>query len=179
FMTVGDCVQKPQVGELAEALVSLDPITGARQWWHQRRLVDVADLDIGNSPTVVDIDGTGGCHLIVSIDKDSCIYGFPQPPDVPVTPATTGRKPELLATVGLPAAATPGGGGPAIVDGRIYVPVQQGIAVVGVDSTAPGTCPGAPSCAAPRGNDMFHGPYPEPFAPGAPGSPIKLKAPYD
>jgi len=292
FMTVGDCVQKPQVGELAEALVSLDPITGARQWWHQRRLVDVADLDIGNSPTVVDIDGTGGCHLIVSIDKDSCIYGFPQPPDVPqvgdldfdplrvgqqrllwrtcfaygslgggfdaaggvisgrtlaasaalplgplpgddvnafavdactgdfkwassslgasfgegaaasgmffmptgtrldvvrmesgidvaVTPATTSRKPELLATVGLPAAATPGGGGPAIVDGRIYVPVQQGIAVVGVDSTAPGTCPGAPSCAAPRGNDIFHGPYPEPFAPGAPGSPIVLKAPYD
>jgi len=83
FMTVGDCVQKPQVGELAEALVSLDPITGARQWWHQRRLVDVADLDIGNSPTVVDIDGTGGCHLIVSIDKDSCIYGFPQQADVP------------------------------------------------------------------------------------------------
>src|SRR5947199_346673 len=292
FMTVGDCVQKPQVGELAEALVSLDPITGARQWWHQRRLVDVADLDIGNSPTVVDVDGAGGCHLILSIDKDSCIYGFPQPPDVPqvgdldfdplrvgqqrllwrtcfaygslgvgfdaaggvisgrtlgasaalplgplpgddvnafaadactgdfewassslgasfgegaaasgmffmptgirldvvrmdsgidvaVTPSTTSRKPELLATVGLPAAGTPGGGGPAIVDGRIYVPVQQGIAVVGVDSTAPGTCPGAPSCAAPRGNDIFHGPYPEPFAPGAPGSPIVLKAPYD
>src|SRR5207249_2245874 len=70
--------------------------------------------------------------------------------DVPVTPATTSRKPELLATVGLPAAATPGGGGPAIVDGRIYVPVQKGIAVVGVDATAPGTCPGAPSCPAPR-----------------------------
>jgi len=292
FMTVGDCVQKPQVGELAESLVSLDPITGARQWWHQRRLVDVADLDIGNSPTVVDVDGAGGCHLIVSIDKDSCIYGFPQQADVPqvgdldfdplrvgqqrllwrtcfaygslgggfdaaggvisgrtlgasaalplgplpgddvnafavdactgdfkwassslgasfgegaaasgmffmpagtrldvvrmdsgidvpVTPATTSRKPELLATVGLPAAATPGGGGPAIVDGRIYVPVQQGIAIVGVDAAAPGTCPGAPSCPAPRGSDIFHGPYPEPFAPGAPGSPIVLKAPYD
>src|SRR3989475_7831488 len=81
--------------------------------------------------------------------------------DVPVTPATTSRKPELLATVGLPAAATPGGGGPAIVDGRIYVPVQQGIAVVGVDATAPGTCPGAPSCPAPRGNDIFHGPRSE------------------
>src|SRR5206468_3111304 len=222
------------------------------------RLVDVADLDIGNSPTIVDVDGTGGCHLVVTIDKDSCIYGFPQQPDVPqvgdldfdplrvgqqrllwrpcfaygslgggfdaaggvisgrilaasaalplgplpgddvnafavdactgdfkwasstlgasfgegaaasgmlfmptgtrldvvrmdsgidvpVTPATTSRKPELLATVGLPAAATPGGGGPAIVDGRIYVPVQKGIAVVGVDPTAPATCPGAPS----------------------------------
>src|SRR2546428_8621010 len=83
FMTVGDCVQKPQVGELAESLVSLDPITGARQWWHQRRLVDVADLDIGNSPTVVDIDGTGGWHLIVSIGKDSWIYGLPTPADLP------------------------------------------------------------------------------------------------
>src|SRR5438876_938169 len=41
YLTVGDCVQKPQVGELAESLVSLDPTTGARQWWHQRRLVDV------------------------------------------------------------------------------------------------------------------------------------------
>ena len=49
----------------------------------------------------------------------------------------------------------------------------------GVDSTAPGTCPGAPSCPAPRGSDIFHGPYPEPFAPGAPGSPLKLPAPYD
>jgi len=292
FLTTGDCVQKPQMAELAESLVALDPITGARQWWHQRRLVDVADLDIGNSPTIVDVDGTGGCHLVVTIDKDSCIYGFPQQPDVPqvgdldfdplrvgqqrllwrpcfaygslgggfdaaggvisgrtlaasaalplgtlpgddvnafavdactgdfkwasstlgasfgegaaasgmffmptgtrldvvrmdsgidvpVTPATTSRKPELLATVGLPGAATPGGGGPAIVDGRIYVPVQKGIAVVGVDATAPATCPGAPSCPAPRGSDLFHGPYPEPFAPGAPGSPIKLKAPYD
>ena len=293
FMTVGDCVQKPQVGELAEALVSLDPITGARQWWHQRRLVDVADLDIGNSPTVVDVDGTGGCHLIVSIDKDSCIYGFPQQPDVPqvgdldfdplrvgqqrllwrtcfaygslgggfdaaggvlsgrtlaaaaalpfgplagddvnafaidactgafkwasstlgasfgegaaasgmffmptgtrldvvrmdspidvpvVEPVRTSRKPELLATVALPAAATPGGGGPAIVGGRIYVPVQKGIAIVGVDPTAPATCPEAPSCPAPRGSDMFHGPYPEPFAPGAPGNPVVLPHPYD
>jgi len=50
---------------------------------------------------------------------------------------------------------------------------------VGVDATAPGTCPGAPSCPAPRGSDIFHGPYPEPFAPGAPGSPVVLKAPYD
>src|SRR6266516_3707919 len=83
YLTVGDCVQKPQVGELAESLVSLDPITGARQWWHQRRLIDSADLDIGNSPTIVDVDGAGGCHLVVTIDKDSCIYGFPQQSDVP------------------------------------------------------------------------------------------------
>src|SRR5207248_680797 len=252
-MTTGDCVQKPQMAELAESLVALDPITGARQWWHQRRLVDVADLDIGNSPTVVDVDGTGGCHLIVSIDKDSCIYGFPQQPDVPQVgdldfdPLRVGQQRllwrpcfaygslgggfdaaggvisgrTLAASAALPLGPLPGddvnafavdactgdfkwassslgasfGEGAAAsgmffmptgtrldvgrIEGRIYVPVQQGIAVVGVDSTAPGTCPGAPSCAAPRGNDIFHGPYPEPFAPGAPGSPIVLKAPYD
>jgi len=102
------------------------------------------------------------------------------PIDVPVVePVRTSRKPELLATVALPAAATPGGGGPAIVDGRIYVPVQKGIAIVGVDPTAPATCPEAPSCPAPRGSDMFHGPYPEPFAPGAPGNPVVLPHPYD
>src|SRR5205809_6748647 len=99
--------------------------------------------------------------------------------DVAVTPATTSRKPELLATVGLPAAATPGGGGPAIVDGRLYVPVQQRLAVVGVDATAPGTCPGAPSCPAPRPSDIFHSPHPEPLAPAASGCRAVLQATYD
>lgn len=86
YVTTGDCVQKPQVGERAESLIALDPRSGKVLWAHQRRLVDTADLDIGNSPTVVDVadaEGAPGCHNIVSVDKDGCIYGFRQKTDIP------------------------------------------------------------------------------------------------
>jgi outer membrane protein assembly factor BamB len=83
FVTTGDCVQKPQVGERAESIVALDAATGDLRWWHQRRLIDTADLDIGNSPTVVDVAGANGCHMVVSTDKDGCVYGFRQAEDIP------------------------------------------------------------------------------------------------
>jgi hypothetical protein len=78
-------------------------------------------------------------------------------------------SPKLLATVQLPAQPTLGGGGPAIVDGRIYVPTVAGIAVVGI---APGSNASQPII---RGSERtlhanglvgFAGPYPEPIAPG-------------
>lgn len=88
YLTTGDCVQKPQAGAMAESLVALDShdITRPPKWFHQRRLIDTQDFDIGNAPTVVDVpDGQGGyqCRRVVSIDKDGCIYGFNQAADIP------------------------------------------------------------------------------------------------
>ncbi|MGH7859822.1 MAG: PQQ-binding-like beta-propeller repeat protein, partial [Candidatus Binatia bacterium] len=83
YVTTGDCVTGPHMGELAESLVALDTATGEVIWHHQRRLVDAADMDIGNGPLVADVDGYGGCHVVVSSDKDGCIYGFPQERDLP------------------------------------------------------------------------------------------------
>lgn len=263
FVATGDCVTKPQAGEKAESMVALDPANGAIQWWHQRRLVDAADFDVGNSPTVVDVAGPSGCHRIVSTDKDGCMYGFEQGRDVPqvgergfdplrpgqqrmlwrtcfvvgslnggfnasgasfhgrwafaqanpplafagdnatafAVDACTGAftwasaavakgrgegaiasgmyfqpggarlqvfsaddrtsapfQGKLLATVALPSAATPGGGGPAIADGRIYVPLASGGVAV-VAPTASATAP--PQDVAVQ----FKGPYPLPLAP--------------
>jgi len=83
YITTGDCVQQPKTGGDSESLVALDPVTGAVHWKHQRRLVDAADLDIGNGPTIVDVDGENGCHNVVTTDKDGCIYGFSQEDDIP------------------------------------------------------------------------------------------------
>jgi outer membrane protein assembly factor BamB len=302
YVTTGDCVQKPQVGEKAESLVSLNPEDGTVRWWHQRRLVDVADLDIGNGPTVVDVPDR--CHLVVTPDKDGCLYAFPQETTIPApgdlsfdplrpfqqamswrtcfvpgslnggfnasgavfhydsvanrgyvfaqasflsdavrvpgddanafaVDACTGtflwasssitngrgegvvvsgmyfqaghtgrivggqlkhylqvvaadggvdRKPELLASIELPAAATQGGGGLAVADGTLYVPVQSttasslnGIAVVKAAAGGPHSPPVR------IGTDTFKGPYPEPIAPGLPGTllpPVDPTNPY-
>ena len=272
YLTTGDCVQKPQVGEKAESLVALDPTDGTVKWFHQRRLTDTQDFDIGNSPTVVDVpDGNGGyiCQNIVSIDKDGCIYGFKQAEDIPdigepgfdplrlgqqrvlwracfapgslgggfdasgasfhgrsvfaqsnqafghlptddvnafsvdactgafqwasssiglgwgegaiasgmfFQPTGSGRElqvvsadagsghlPTLLATVALPAAVAEGGGGPAIVDGAIYLPSSAGVVIVSVD-------PSASSPPVHHGKDAFHGPYPLPIAAAPPAT---------
>jgi outer membrane protein assembly factor BamB len=86
YVTTGDCVTQPQIGAMAESLVALDAKTGDVVWHHQRRLVDTADLDIGNGPLVADVPdefGRRGCRVVVSPDKDGCIYGFDQRPDIP------------------------------------------------------------------------------------------------
>jgi len=263
FVTTGDCIQKPQVGAMAESIVALDPATGAVQWHRQARLVDAADLDIGNSPTVVDVAGEDGCQLVVTVDKDGCVYAVPQEkrlPEVgelafdPLRPTQqvvtwraclvpgsagggfqasgatlhgrtilaqsnqiadfqdddvnafaldacdgtvrwasssvskgsgegaaasgmwfqpSGRRlqvmrvdasaPEVLASVNMPPGitTTAGGGGPAIVDGAIYVPTSGGIVVIGVDSETPGQSPPFES-----GTNTFSGPFPLPLTPG-------------
>lgn len=86
YVTTGDCVDKPQMGEKAESIVSLDPVTGDVQWFRQARLVDTRDYDVGNSPTVVDVPdapGSPGCHTVVNVDKDGCFYGYRQDVDIP------------------------------------------------------------------------------------------------
>ena len=83
YVTTGNCVGRPQVGEKAEAIVALDARSGEVVWWHQRRLIDTADLDIGVGPSVVDVDGYQGCHVVVSGDKDGCMYGYNQEADIP------------------------------------------------------------------------------------------------
>jgi outer membrane protein assembly factor BamB len=256
YVTTGDCVEQPQIGFQAESLVAIDPVEGVVKWWHQRRLTDATDYDIGNSPVVVDVEGENGCHNVVSTDKNGCIYGFRQTSDIPqvggpgydptrvgqqrvlyrqcfVTGSLTGGfnasgaafhdrwifaqanneapgdnasgfaidactgkyqwatadvssgqgegaiasgmwfqpagsrlqvlragpKHELLATVPLPVAATPGGGGPAIVGSTIYVPVRSGVAIVEV---VPGSNASRPQATA----TTFNGPYPAPLGTG-------------
>jgi glucose dehydrogenase len=82
-VTTGDCVEQPQVGFQAESLVALDAHDGSVKWFHQRRLVDTSDYDIGNSPTLIDVPGPDGCSVVVTPDKNGCIYGFDQDRDVP------------------------------------------------------------------------------------------------
>ncbi|MGH7859979.1 MAG: hypothetical protein ACREQY_21845, partial [Candidatus Binatia bacterium] len=84
YLTTGDCVDKPHIGDQSESMVSLDPATGEVQWYRQVRLVDTRDFDIGNSPTVVDVEGEDGCHLVAHVDKDGCFYAYQQERDVPV-----------------------------------------------------------------------------------------------
>ncbi|MGH7899737.1 MAG: PQQ-binding-like beta-propeller repeat protein, partial [Candidatus Binatia bacterium] len=87
YISTGDCVGQPQIGEKAESLVALDAVTGDVVWFHQRRLIDTADLDIGTGPVVADVDGQdgeSGCHVVVSSDKDGCFYAYPQERDVPL-----------------------------------------------------------------------------------------------
>jgi len=314
YITTGDCVGQPQAGAKAESLIALDARTGKDEWFHQRRLVDTADLDIGTGPLVADVvQWNRECHVVVSFDKDGCVYGFNQEVDIPeVTPelpedpttaqfsfdplrmgqqrllyrecfvpgslnggfnasnpafdpvsglavaqatgyptghigaddsnafaidVCTGRvawassdvkngridsavasgmlfqlgstqkpavgdypyefvrelqivamdselyaSPAVLATVdltapdGLRAQPTLGGGGPAIVDGRIYVPTTVGIVVIGHE-------PGSLNASPPRtsGMNIFAGPYTQPVAPGALGGgvqPIDKDNPY-
>ncbi|MGH7859350.1 MAG: hypothetical protein ACREQY_18655, partial [Candidatus Binatia bacterium] len=83
YVTTGDCVEQPQLGFQAESLVAIEPTTGEVAWYQQRRLVDAADFDIGNSPVVVDAPGPDGCNVVVTSDKDGCIYGHSQVRDVP------------------------------------------------------------------------------------------------
>jgi hypothetical protein len=327
YITTGDCVGQPQVGEKAESLIALNAATGKIEdggWFHQRRLVDTADLDVGNGPLVADVDDPNvGCHVVVSFDKDGCVYGFPQERDIPQVgdvgdlangttqtqqhgfgydplrdgqqrllyrkclvsgslnggfnasnPAftivgavrgaqglavqqasgyptghigaddanafaidvCTGRvvwassdvkngrtdaaisngylfqiagtvKPAagdypytfvreiqvvdmdahnyanprdsdivgggIKATVQLPDQPSLGGGGVAIVNGRIYVPTTKGIAVVGL---VPGSDASPPQV---NGNNIFAGPYPEPIAPGAAGGGLNAVDLYD
>lgn len=324
YITTGDCVGQPQMGEKAESLIALDADTGGVDWFHQRRLIDTADLDIGNGPLVADVDDPNiGCHVVVSFDKDGCVYGFPQERDIPqvgdvedlqnsasqshqygfgydplrdgqqrllyrkcLVPGSlnggfnasnpaftilggirgaqglavqqasgyptghvgaddanafaidvcTGRvvwassdvkngrtdaaisngmlfqlagtvKPPagdypysfvreiqivdmdahdyanprdavvngggILATVQLPDQPSLGGGGIAIVNGRIYVPTTKGIAVVGV---VPGSNFSPPQI---NGNNIFAGPYSEPIAPGAAGGGLPVVDPFD
>jgi outer membrane protein assembly factor BamB len=311
FVTTGDCVQQPQVGAMAESLVALDAKTGEVVWHHQRRLVDTADLDIGNGPLVADVDdeyGLGNCHVVVSADKDGCIYGFNQDPDMPqvgdpdfdplrvdqqrvlyrkcfvpgslnggfnasnmafdgfrtVTAQASGypaghigaddanvfgmdactgtvqwasssfsngrtdgavasgllfqlgvtrrnskpagsetvpnlpqdqgpdmpyqtkkelvvarmaneytTTPELLAHVDLPFQPSLGGGGPAIVNGKVYLPTIGGVVELGV---VPGSNQSPPLK---QGSEVFAGPYPQPVAPGAETvGPLHPTAPY-
>ena len=275
YLTTGDCVEQPQVGFQAESLVALDPVNGNVQWFHQRRLVDTSDYDVGNAPAVVDVqDERGGCHVIVSTDKNGCIYGFEQRGDIPQAgtadfdptrigqqrvlwrtcfvpgslaggfnasgpsvngryvfaqaSGTGGRAPgddvnafavdactgdylwstssissgsgegaiasgmwfqpsgsklqviratptgevvpgatqfDHLATVDLKLgevqlSSTPGGGGPAIVDGKIYVPVRSGIARIGVGADPNRSLPVT------SGTNSFGGPYPAPLGTG-------------
>ena len=84
YLTTGNCVAVPQVGEMSEALVALDTATGKLEWHHQRRIIDTADLDVGTGPTVVDVPGEDGCSVVVNADKDGCIYGYSQDADIPV-----------------------------------------------------------------------------------------------
>jgi hypothetical protein len=271
YVTTGDCVEQPQIGFQAESLVAIDPTRGVVQWWHQRRLTDTTDYDIGNSPVVVDVEGTNGCHNIVSTDKNGCIYGFSQEGDIPqvgqegydptrigqqrvrwrqcftvgslnggfnassaaahdrwafaisngshapndtanafavdacdgtfqwadatvgtarsegaiasgmwfagsgsklqVLRAAGGAAPQVLATVALPSGFTSGGGGPAIVDGTVYVPVKNGVALVRV---VPGSGASLPKPAA----TVFAGPYPVPLGTGVEQVNMPLD-PYD
>ena len=83
YITTGDCVTGPHLGELAESLIALDAATGEVAWHHQRRLIDAADMDIGTGPVVADVPDPMGCNVVVSSDKDGCIYGFQQEPDIP------------------------------------------------------------------------------------------------
>jgi outer membrane protein assembly factor BamB len=83
YVTTGDCVQKPQLGEYAESLVALHADTGHVAWSHQRRFVDTADLDVGNGPSVADVEGPDGCRVVLSPDKDGCVYAFRQQADLP------------------------------------------------------------------------------------------------
>ena len=285
YISTGDCVGTPQVGEKAESLVALDATDGHIVWWYQKRLIDTADLDIGTGPLVADVDGPDGCHVVISTDKDGCIYSFNQTADMPQVgdlnfdpiraqsgeqgllwrqcfvpgslnggfnasnPGLWGRiaaqqtsgyplghvgaddanafgidvctghavwatsnvkngridaaiasgmlfqasadksmpdspgsgygivrelevvrmdTGQLLATLpiqwmGQAIQPTLGGGGPAIVDGKIYIPTIAGIAVAEV---VPGSSGAAP---VPYGNNLFLGPYPLPIAPGGAG----------
>jgi hypothetical protein len=83
YVTTGDCVGKPQMGAKAESVVALNAQTGAVEWFHQKRLVDAADLDIGTGIAVADVAGYQGCNVVVSSDKDGCIYGYDQQADIP------------------------------------------------------------------------------------------------
>lgn len=83
YVTTGDCVEQPQLGFQAESLIDLDPKDGRVQWYHQRRLTDVSDYDVGNSPIVVDVEGPDSCSHVITSDKDGCIYAFEQTGDIP------------------------------------------------------------------------------------------------
>jgi outer membrane protein assembly factor BamB len=277
YLTTGDCVGQPQVGEKAESVVALNATTGAPEWHHQKRLVDTADLDVGTGAVVADVAGDGGCNVVVSSDKDGCFYAYNQAVDIPQVgelgydpikpgeqrvlwrqcfvpgtlnggfnasnPALEGRTVvqqfsgypaghvgaddanafaldvctgalkwassdvqngridaaiasgmlfqasadktigdptkgetygivkelevvkvdtgELLATLALPAQPSLGGGGVAIVDGKLYIPTIQGVAIAEVVDGSNGAAP------VPHGNNIFLGPYPLPIAPGA------------
>ena len=92
FVTTGDCVEQPQVGFQAESIVALDAVEGTVLWYHQRRLTDTSDYDIGNTPAVVDVEGENGCRVVVSPDKNGCIYGFRQTGDLPQVGSAAGGQ---------------------------------------------------------------------------------------
>jgi hypothetical protein len=268
----GGPTQDPMNGR-GEAVVALDAVTGKEAWFHQLRVADSADTDNGNSATVADVEGPGGCHVVVLPDKDGCLYALSQSTDLqevgdpdfdpfrigqqrlrwrqcftvgniaggfdatiaafdgktvfvtasqsggtvgaddvnsfavdactgtlrwasssigwgfgegalassmffqpdnttlqvvsaggaPAPTVPQGGVPTLLATVNLPGEWV-GGGGPAIADGRIFVPMMNGVAMIEV---VPGSNASPPVA---RGNDIFAGPYPAPVSPTAPAS---------
>lgn len=93
YVSTGDCVTKPQVGAKAESVVALDATDGHVVWFHQKRLIDTADLDIGTGIAVADVGGFQGCHVVLSSDKDGCIYAYDQQPDIPADVTDPGYDP--------------------------------------------------------------------------------------
>jgi outer membrane protein assembly factor BamB len=71
----------------------------------------------------------------------------------PAASVPNGGVPTVLATVQLPGEFI-GGCGPAIADGRIFVPTQTGVSMITV---VPGSNSSPPVM---HGNDVFQGPYP-------------------
>ena len=83
YVTTSDCPGDPQMTELTQSLVALDAQTGEVVWHHTRRLVDPVLSGIGSGVVVVDDSTLGGCNVVVSNDRDGCVYVFEQERDVP------------------------------------------------------------------------------------------------
>lgn len=93
YVSTGDCVGNPQMLSMREAVVALNADDGTVAWWHQKRLVDTADLDVGTGIAVADVDGRHGCHVVISSDKDGCIYAYNQTVDIPTDVSSPGYDP--------------------------------------------------------------------------------------
>jgi outer membrane protein assembly factor BamB len=103
------------------------------------------------------------------LDGDSYNYANPRDSDI--------RGGGMYADVRLPAGHDPSAraGGPAVVNGRLYVPTSKGIDVIGL----PAVRGGRASLPRINGNNVFAGPYSEPSAPGSIGGGVPLVDLYD
>lgn len=92
-------------------------------------------------------------------------------PSVDIPPAS--HRPDVLATIALPAgvSTTAGGGGPSIVDGTVYIPVKTGVALARVVAGSKASPPQLKPT-------EFGGPYPLPLGTGV-EQPIVPLDPYD